>query len=57
MDASNLGPKVKNMRFVDELCKQDSNCNKLIKEFETILEFYFGLSIKISPSDYSPIMQ
>lgn len=50
MDSGHLDPKIKNARFIEELCRQDGNCSKLIKEFQTIIDFYTSCSSKLSSS-------
>lgn len=40
MDPSHLGSKIKNGKFIEGLCRQDGNCSKLVKEFQTIIDFY-----------------
>jgi hypothetical protein len=58
MDSGHLGPKIKNAKFIEGLCRQDGSCSKLVKEFQAIIDFYTSCSSKLNSShDGSSIQQ
>jgi hypothetical protein len=50
MDSTHLGPKIKNAKFIEGLCRQDGNCSKLVKEYQAIIDFYTNCSSKLNSS-------
>jgi hypothetical protein len=42
MDEHHLATKMKNRRVVVEICKKETNVDRLMREFESIMEYYFS---------------